>query len=167
MDEINDEDLLLALLNSAPVVDGTRTDTLDGPGGAELVARFDGTGSPAESTRLRQMRGALQGAIRDQDDALGALDALLEDATLIPEVTTEGIHWNLQVPPDQRIAVRAALAWAAVVDGLPGRLRPCANSECNLFLIDRSRPGTAKWCSMATCGNRMKARTHAHRRRTS
>ena len=32
-------------------------------------------------------------------------------------------------------------------------------------LLDRSRPGTAKWCSMATCGNRMKARAHAQRTR--
>ncbi|NJC55654.1 CGNR zinc finger domain-containing protein [Brevibacterium marinum] len=47
----------------------------------------------------------------------------------------------------------------------PGRLRACANTECNLFLIDHSRPGTAKWCSMFTCGNRMKVRAHAQRTR--
>ncbi|MGN0119211.1 MAG: CGNR zinc finger domain-containing protein, partial [Streptomyces albidoflavus] len=52
-----------------------------------------------------------------------------------------------------------------VTTELPGRLRPCANPRCNLFLIDHSRPGTARWCSMATCGNRMKARSHARRRR--
>ncbi|MFJ9079539.1 CGNR zinc finger domain-containing protein [Streptomyces sp. NPDC102278] len=34
-----------------------------------------------------------------------------------------------------------------------------------MFLIDHSRPGTARWCSMAVCGNRMKARTHARKRR--
>ena len=31
--------------------------------------------------------------------------------------------------------------------------------------IDHSRPGTAKWCSMSTCGNRMKVRAHARRTR--
>jgi predicted RNA-binding Zn ribbon-like protein len=43
---------------------------------------------------------------------------------------------------------------------MPGRLRPCANPECRLFLLDESRSGTARWCSMATCGNRLKARRH-------
>ncbi|WP_425503278.1 CGNR zinc finger domain-containing protein [Psychromicrobium silvestre] len=46
---------------------------------------------------------------------------------------------------------------------MPGRLRPCANLECNKFLIDHSRPNTARWCSMADCGNRLKARRHQAR----
>jgi predicted RNA-binding Zn ribbon-like protein len=29
-----------------------------------------------------------------------------------------------------------------------------------MFLLDASRSGTARWCSMATCGNRLKARRH-------
>ena len=29
-----------------------------------------------------------------------------------------------------------------------------------MFLLDESRSGTARWCSMATCGNRLKARRH-------
>jgi predicted RNA-binding Zn ribbon-like protein len=46
-------------------------------------------------------------------------------------------------------------------------LRPCANIECQLFLIDRSKPNTARWCSMAVCGNRMKARRHYQRGRST
>ena len=45
----------------------------------------------------------------------------------------------------------------------PGRLRPCANDECRLFLIDHSKANAARWCSMAVCGNRMKARRHYQR----
>jgi predicted RNA-binding Zn ribbon-like protein len=30
------------------------------------------------------------------------------------------------------------LAWAAVEEQLPGRLRQCENDECRLFLLDRS-----------------------------
>jgi predicted RNA-binding Zn ribbon-like protein len=56
--------------------------------------------------------------------------------------------------------VRAVLTWDAVAKQSPGRLRPCANDQCHLFLIDHSKAGTAKWCSMAICGNRMKARRH-------
>jgi predicted RNA-binding Zn ribbon-like protein len=49
----------------------------------------------------------------------------------------------------------------------PGRLRACANDECRLFLIDRSKANAARWCSMAVCGNRMKARRHYQRARST
>ncbi|MEV6129094.1 CGNR zinc finger domain-containing protein [Streptomyces violaceusniger] len=48
---------------------------------------------------------------------------------------------------------------------MPGRLRPCENPACRLFLLDRSRANTARWCSMKTCGNRLKARRHQARAR--
>jgi predicted RNA-binding Zn ribbon-like protein len=68
----------------------------------------------------------------------------------------DGVSWELSASP----AARAVLAWDALRINSPGRLRPCANDECRLFLIDRSKPNTARWCSMAICGNRMKARRH-------
>ncbi|MFC9518380.1 CGNR zinc finger domain-containing protein [Nocardiaceae bacterium NPDC056970] len=160
-----DEDLLLALLNSAPIVDGKKVDNLQGSAGREFVQRFGGTGSKSEIAHLQRMRSALHEMIRDRADACAVLGSLIHDAILTPEVTPTGIRWELQTPPAERLAVRAAIAWSDVVERMPGRLRPCANTECNLFLIDHSRPGTAKWCSMTTCGNRMKVRTHAHRRR--
>ena len=49
----------------------------------------------------------------------------------------------------------------------PGRLRPCANDECRLFLDDHSKANAARWCSMAVCGNRMKARRHYERARNA
>ncbi|MFE4500913.1 CGNR zinc finger domain-containing protein [Rhodococcus sp. NPDC056743] len=162
---VQDEDLLLALLNSAPIVDGKQTDDLEGEAGKELAQRFGGTGSKAEIAYLRRMRSALHEVVREQADPRAALDSLIGGAVLVPEVTPGGIRWELQAPAVERLAVRAAMAWSDVVKEMPGRLRPCVNTECNLFLIDHSRPGTAKWCSMAACGNRLKARTHAHRSR--
>jgi predicted RNA-binding Zn ribbon-like protein len=53
--------------------------------------------------------------------------------------------------------------WSRVARDLPGRLRPCANAECNKFLIDHSRPNTARWCSITDRGNRLKARGHQAR----
>lgn len=63
------------------------------------------------------------------------------------------------------MAVEAVLAWSELQETAPGRLRPCANPECQLFLIDRSKTNKARWCSMAVCGNRMKARRHYQRTR--
>lgn len=159
-----DEELLLAVLNSAPVEGGRRRELLDGAAGDELVRRFGGSGSAAERARLRAMRDALQAAVRGEAEH-ETLDGLLGGAALVPEATASGLRWRLEAPEDNHLAARAALAWGDLADRMPGRLRACANEECNLFLLDRSRPGTAKWCSMATCGNRMKARGHAARQR--
>ncbi|MFJ5985536.1 CGNR zinc finger domain-containing protein [Lentzea sp. NPDC092896] len=160
-----DEDLLLAVLNSAPVVDGTRTEQLVGETGKALAARYDGT--PAELEHLRQVRDTLQDLVRGQADATSRLTALLAGTALVPEATPAGLDWELVTPPERRLAARVALAWSRVEEAMPGRLRACANTRCNLFLVDHSRPGTAKWCSMAVCGNRMKTRAHASRKRNS
>ncbi|WP_024875698.1 CGNR zinc finger domain-containing protein [Saccharomonospora piscinae] len=162
---IEDEELLMAVLNSAPVIDGTPTEQLDGSAGHELRDRFGGTGTTTELHHLQRTRAALHGMIREESDAAERLAATLGSTTLLPEVTSGGIQWQLDAPADERIAARTVLAWSRVMETLPGRLRACANTECNLFLIDHSRPGTGKWCSMATCGNRMKARAHAQRTR--
>lgn len=160
---IDGEELLMAVLNSAPVVGGVPAERLDGALGGEIVSRFGGAGNTAEVLHLRRTRDALQGMIRGEGEAAGHLAAVLDTAALLPEVTREGLRWTLDAPADKRLAARVVLAWSRVMQELPGRLRPCANTECNLFLIDHSRPGTAKWCSMSACGNRMKARAHTQR----
>jgi predicted RNA-binding Zn ribbon-like protein len=43
---------------------------------------------------------------------------------------------------------------------LAARIRVCAAENCGLLLIDTSRPGSRRWCSMEVCGNRAKVRTH-------
>ncbi|CAQ02623.1 CGNR zinc finger domain-containing protein [Clavibacter sepedonicus] len=162
----HDEELLLALLNSAPVVDGHRDDRLAGASGRGLARGWGGTGTAAEVERLRRTRDALHAVIRGGAPATPAVDelaAVVDGVVRTPRVTPDGVTWDLHVPADDRLPVDAVLAWSSVTARLPGRLRPCANAECELFLIDHSRPGTARWCSMATCGNRMKARAHAQR----
>lgn len=44
------------------------------------------------------------------------------------------------------------------------RVRACAG--CTLLFIDRSRPGTRRWCSMERCGNRNKTAHYRQKRRT-
>lgn len=43
------------------------------------------------------------------------------------------------------------------------RLRVCSAEDCQWVFVDRSRPGTGKWCSMKACGNRAKNRTYRER----
>jgi predicted RNA-binding Zn ribbon-like protein len=50
-------------------------------------------------------------------------------------------------------------------DGSWGRLKVCANPECQWAFFDRSRNQQGSWCEMATCGNRLKNRELRARRR--
>ena len=161
-----DEALLLAVLNSEPVIDGHRSDHLDGDSGDRFAHRWGGTGSLTERAELRRVRSALHAVIRDSDEeAVSLLSEVVSRATQVPQVTPHGLSWQLEAPADRLLAVQTIAAWSSVMARFPGRVRACANAECNLFLVDHSRPGTAKWCSMAACGNRMKARAHAKRAR--
>lgn len=154
-----DDTFLLELLNSTPVVDGERRDTL----GRDWLREHGGTGSSAQLEAAREARDVLQTVVRG--DAASALAPLLEGVSRRPSAGEDGIEWILDVEPVRRPAVRAVLAWDDLRRTSPGRLRPCANPECRLFLIDRSKPNNARWCSMAVCGNRMKARRHYQRTR--
>ncbi|MGO4782695.1 CGNR zinc finger domain-containing protein [Cryobacterium sp. W22_MBD10_FK3] len=161
---LRDEELLLTLLNSAPVIEGVPTDGLEGAAGRDLARTWGGTGTADEVARLRRVRQALQTIVREGDGgAVSELAGILDEAVRTPRLTPDGVVWELHVPEDDRLAAGAVLAWSSVITEFPGRLRACANDECSQFLVDHSRPGTAKWCSMAVCGNRMKARTHARR----
>jgi predicted RNA-binding Zn ribbon-like protein len=52
----------------------------------------------------------------------------------------------------------------AMTDGSWARLKVCASSECGRAFFDGSRNRSARWCSMAVCGNRMKGRAYRQRR---
>jgi predicted RNA-binding Zn ribbon-like protein len=43
------------------------------------------------------------------------------------------------------------------------RVRLCANEQCLWLFLDESKAGTRRWCDMASCGNRAKARRHYQR----
>jgi predicted RNA-binding Zn ribbon-like protein len=45
------------------------------------------------------------------------------------------------------------------------RVRRCADGTCGWLFIDQSRNHSRRWCDMATCGNRAKARRNYARRR--
>lgn len=163
MDVIPDEGLLLGVLNSTPVIDGVPTDSLGDEARARAwLAEAGGTGTDAELGHVLEARDLLQAVVRGQRPA-DVLAAVLSGAARVPEVRDGQVAWALHAPRDRDLAIRLVLAWDAVAKAAPGRLRPCANEECRLFLIDRTKAGTARWCSMATCGNRMKARRHYQR----
>ncbi|MFF1542362.1 CGNR zinc finger domain-containing protein [Streptomyces sp. NPDC058291] len=158
-------DTLLDLLNSRPLVNGKEQDALGDPAAGRRWAReHGGEGDLAELAMLRETRDILRDVVRG-DSSPAAFGPLLEGVHQIPEMTSDGLEWMIKTPPHARLAVEVVLAWATTEKQLPGRLRPCANDDCRLFLLDRSRANRARWCSMAVCGNREKARRHYERTR--
>ena len=161
------EELLLDLLNSTPVVDGVRRDRLSDPAEARAWLRErGGTASAEERDAVREVRAVLQAIVRGERTP-ATLASHLDGVSYVPSLDDQGLDWTLDVPRERALAVRAVLTWSELAKTSPGRLKPCANDECRLFLLDRSKANNARWCSMATCGNRMKARRHYQRARES
>ncbi|WP_243794626.1 CGNR zinc finger domain-containing protein [Saccharopolyspora gloriosae] len=156
---------LLDLLNSRPLINGDEHDELgDSVAGRRWAREHGGDGSLAELALLREARDALRDVVIGERSP-DALSPLLDGVHQLPEFTSDGLRWTVEAPPHARLAVEMVLAWATVQERLPGRLRPCANGDCRLFLLDRSRANRARWCSMSVCGNREKARRHYQRTR--
>jgi predicted RNA-binding Zn ribbon-like protein len=150
--DLDPQDVLLDLLNTTPVVGAQATEALDG---AWLKAHGV-TGQRVEDAR--RLRDDLQRVVRG-DASPDVLRSYLRGAAKTPVLADGELTWHLQA----QWPARMVLAWGELQATMPGRLRPCANDECQLFLLDRSRPGKARWCSMEVCGNRMKARRHYSR----
>jgi hypothetical protein len=150
--------LLLDLLNTTPVIDGQLVDQLADPGAARTWLRARGAGRGEDVDVVRTARDDLQNVVRMEAEA-SVLRRYLTDVRQVPAIGPDGVTWSLEADWQARLV----LAWGELERDMPGRLRPCANDECRLFLIDRSRAGTARWCSMSGCGNRMKARRHYSR----
>ena len=72
-------------------------------------------------------------------------------------VTTRGLEWPL-----------AAVAWAAglfLTTEAAGTVSACPSDDCGWVFANPT--GRRRWCRMALCGNRAKARRHAQRRRVA
>ena len=158
-----DEQLLLDLLNTTTVIDGAERDELaDEEAGRQWLAAHGQPASVAEWRTLLSVRSALQDVVRG-DAGPASLAAFMDGVSCVASLTEKGVAWTLDLPGGRSAAAQAVLTWDALRVTSPGRLRPCANPECRLFLIDHSKANSARWCSMAVCGNRMKARRHYHR----
>ncbi|PWD50793.1 hypothetical protein C8046_09180 [Serinibacter arcticus] len=166
-DVSEDEVTLLALLNSTPVEGGVVVDALgDDARAAAWAVRHGGTGTRREVEQVRAVREVLRSIVVGEGDPRSLTPFLLH-VSQVPSISAGVVEWTLQAPADSLLAARAVIAWNELEKTRPGRLRPCGNPECRLFLVDRSHGNRAQWCSMAVCGNRMKARRHYDRTKAS
>lgn len=151
---IDASDELLALLNTTKRIDGVSADLLDG-----RWLRDHGAASESVAD-ARRLRDDLQRVVRG-DAGASVLADYISGASRTPVVVGGGVEWTLHADWPARMV----LAWSEIQAEMPGRLKACDNHDCLQFLLDRSRSGTGRWCSMSGCGNRMKARRHYERSR--
>jgi predicted RNA-binding Zn ribbon-like protein len=71
------------------------------------------------------------------------------------------VKWTFQGSGAERLA-HAIVSDAAelLATGLCTRIRQCQDPSCGWLYLDRSRENNRRWCSMADCGNRAKARRY-------
>jgi predicted RNA-binding Zn ribbon-like protein len=127
----------------------------------------------AAAVRLREaLYDLLRAATAEEAEGSGGLAPAalksVNDAAAGPSVA-------VALTPDGRLVrtgdVTAALAHIArtAVELIGGpdraRLRWCADDTCTHPFLDRSRAGRRRWCGMAGCGDRAKARAYRARHR--
>jgi predicted RNA-binding Zn ribbon-like protein len=66
---------------------------------------------------------------------------------------------------DGALARLAAVVVDAMHRGNWSRLKPCRNHDCRWLFYDHSTNRSGTWCTMAVCGNRLKARAYRRRHR--
>jgi predicted RNA-binding Zn ribbon-like protein len=160
------EPLALDLVNTQFAPAGTVVDLLATTESARAwaaAAGLTGTLDQVGLDALRQARSAVRDALERR--GTGPLNAVLDKGRVRLSVS-EALAPTRTLQVGEPAWLPAVLAAANLLDLLetaPERLKHCENRDCMLWFIDTTRNGTRRWCSMAACGNRMKARRHYDR----
>lgn len=107
-------------------------------------ANHDGTTDPDAVDRLSRVSARLAVGLRFTPD--GGVELAAED---------DGV--------DGALAAIVAATAAAMAEDDWRRLKLCGADDCAWAFYDESRNRSARWCSMAGCGNREKARKFRQR----
>lgn len=158
---------LVALANTVETASGSGVDDISTPPElTELLTRYRYSGrfdrDERELAEVHAARGRVRALFRlSRDAAVGEVNTMLAEANALPQlVRHDGMDWHLHAtdqsaPLAERMLVEIALAMVDVLrsDEL-GRLRECEAPDCDGVLVDLSRNGSKRFCSVR-CGNRM------------
>jgi predicted RNA-binding Zn ribbon-like protein len=181
MQPVDEGDLKLVreFVNTRDIEAGT--DVLSGPAALTRWLRERGLSQPDATRRQLAEAVTLREAIREllavNHDGSGGGASSEAAATLTAAARRFGLHAVFSADSGWRLApggsgVEAglgelvAVVTRAMTAGTWRRLKVCRNDTCRWAFFDTSRSGAGKWCSMAVCGNREKARAWRARQRT-
>jgi predicted RNA-binding Zn ribbon-like protein len=134
---------------------------------ATHVTEEEGRRVLAEVIELREALSSLfYGRIdgrRSSSQILEILRAHFRRAAGHRVLETEGQQWTwswrgVEGDPEYPLWRLAHEAEELIVSPLAGLVKDCGVPTCRWLFLDTSKNHTRRWCSMQTCGNRMKAR---------
>ncbi|MFI0480078.1 CGNR zinc finger domain-containing protein [Actinomadura sp. 9N215] len=141
----------------------------------ELLRRNEAA-DQADVARAVRLREAIRALVRDRSDPNLAPAAAAEfnkaakaaaplHAEISPDLAVRLVSTRSGVPR----ALAGIIAAVAEHAGTPDweRLKVCGNSHCQWAFYDHARNKTGRWCNMATCGNKFKARSYRRRQAES
>jgi predicted RNA-binding Zn ribbon-like protein len=124
-----------------------------------------------EALELREALRTLLGTHNELDGDVDAASAVLERVSRGARLGVCFAHGGLQLEASAG-GVRGALGRivaevaTAMSEGTWARMKACRAEDCRWAFLDTAKNQSRAWCSMASCGNREKARAyrarHAH-----
>ena len=165
-DTISALEFTVTLANTHASASKTGTDELstlehlDALVGSLFTGRLDR--DEAELDEVRQTRELFRSIWQlGRDDIAAEVNRMMREANALPYlIRHDSFDWHLhatapEAPLAERIRVEAALALMDVVrSDEVHRMRVCDAPDCEGLLIDLSRNGSKRFCSIR-CGNRM------------
>jgi predicted RNA-binding Zn ribbon-like protein len=170
--------LVQAFVNTTDLEDGT--DELNNPNTlvAWLVARglmSSGEASEADVKHALAVREAIRGVIGANTGAsvypidIATLNGAAGASRLRARFSSDG---RARLEPEAggvegALGRMVAAVFAAMGDDDWERLKLCGSRTCRWAFFDKSRNHSSRWCRMASCGNREKARRFRERAKAS
>jgi predicted RNA-binding Zn ribbon-like protein len=165
-------ELVRLFVNTVDLEDGDEELSTPEALAAWLEAHGLGAVSPgvADLDRARRLREAFRGLLlaNNGEEARAESAATLTEAAERARIALRFEPEGARLEPaaagaDGSLGRLAAIAAAAMADGTWSRLKACRADRCGWAFYDHARNRSRRWCSMAVCGNRTKARSFRRR----
>lgn len=136
---------------------------------SRLIDRMVDVG-PAEVAEARRLRETIHALATQRlagepfkDAAVDVVNLWAQRPAAIPQLC--GDTRRTVATADEALALIARRAVEVLGSSEADLLKACANPQCRMLFLDRSRGSRRQWCIMAGCGNRSKAAAYRSRRR--
>jgi predicted RNA-binding Zn ribbon-like protein len=169
----------MEFVNTVHFEQGEVEEHLDSPAALDAFLADNGFGNiaakPADLRRALELREALRSIMLANNggapDAV-AIESLNKAAARAKVVAAFDDHASWRIEPsstgvDGAFGRMLASVFRAMSDGSWDRVKACGNPDCRWAFYDASKNHSGRWCDMASCGNRMKARAFRERARAA
>jgi predicted RNA-binding Zn ribbon-like protein len=170
-------EVIRRFVNTAHEEQGVVEEDLESPAALQAFLADQGLGRvevrPADLRRALEVREALRdvmGANNGEPLNPAAVELLNKTAARAKVVAAfdDNASWRIEPASsgiDRVLGDMLATVFRAMSDGSWERMKACGNPDCRWAFYDASKNRSGRWCDMASCGNRMKARAFRERAR--